>query len=83
MSYVNGSEPRRQVLMHLVHGPGSATQLAERLKIAPVRVVTRALKELRERGLAEPSPGPAVRGRLWYATKDGVEIGMRLAKVGP
>lgn len=81
-SFVNGSRDRTAVMKHLTNNPGSAKFLATKLGIQPVARVTKALRELRSRGLVEPAPGPPVKGRMWFATELGKAAGLRIVQAG-
>jgi len=70
--YVSGSSIRSRLLEHLVTGPKTPTELAS-IENKHVSHVSRALAELKERGLVEQMSS-ASRERYYKATSQGMSI---------
>jgi predicted transcriptional regulator len=71
-AFVSGSSVRSKLLEHLVNGPKTPTELAS-IENKHVSHVSRALAELRERGLVEQMSS-ASRERYYRATSQGMSI---------
>lgn len=78
MSFVSGSSVRSKLLEHLVTGPKTPTELAS-MENKHVSHVSRALAELKERGLVEQMSS-ASRERYYRATSQGMTIYTSLLK---
>ncbi len=78
-AFVSSSSVRRKLLGHLVKGPKTPTELAS-IENKHVSHVSRALTELRERGLVEQMSS-ASRERYYRATNQGYSIYASMLKI--
>ncbi len=78
-AFVASSEMRKKLLLHLTRGPHTPSELAS-LESKHVSHVSRALKELRARGLVESSHSES-RTRYYKATSQGNAIAYVLARI--
>ncbi len=78
VAFVSGSEVRSKLLEHLVNGPMTPTELAS-LEGKHVSHVSRALSELRDRGLVEQTSTQS-RERYYRATGQGMSIYLTLLR---
>ena len=77
--YVSGSLVRSRLLEHLVTGPKTPTELAS-MERKHVSHVSRALAELKERGLVEQMSSPS-RERYYRATGQGMTVYMTILRM--
>lgn len=78
VAFVSGSEVRSKLLEHLVNGPMTPTELAS-LEGKHVSHVSRALAELRDRGLVEQTSTQS-RERYYRATGQGMSLYLTLLR---
>ncbi len=78
VAFVTGSSVRSRLLEHLVSGPKTPTELAS-IENKHVSHVSRALAELKERGLVEQLSS-ASRERYYRATSQGYTIYAAMVK---
>lgn len=77
-AFVSSSSVRSRLLEHLLTGPKTPTELAS-IEGKHVSHVSRALAELRDRGLVEQTSS-ASRERYYRATSQGMAIYMSMLK---
>jgi len=82
IAWVTASSHRREVLLELTENAATPSTLTERVTIDDMSHVSRALNQLRDRGLVELLVPEEVRkGRIYDVTDKGYDIAMQTEEV--